>query len=103
MWGKSQGYRWFSLGMAPLSGFEQSPVAPLWNRGRRVPLRARRSGLQLPGPAAFKEKFNPVWEPHYLAYPGGFGLPRVLADVTRSLPAATGMCSAADAGGNLPS
>ena len=31
-WGKQQGYRWFVLGMAPLSGFEQSPVAPLWNR-----------------------------------------------------------------------
>ena len=31
--------------------------------------------------AALKEKFKPVWEPHYLAYPGGLRLPRVLADV----------------------
>ena len=31
-WGKEQGYRSFSLGMAPLSGFERSPVAPLWTR-----------------------------------------------------------------------
>jgi phosphatidylglycerol lysyltransferase len=29
----------------------------------------------------FKDKFNPVWQPHYLAYPGGFRLARVLADV----------------------
>ena len=31
-WGKDEGYRWFALGMAPMSGFEQSPVAPLWTR-----------------------------------------------------------------------
>jgi len=30
----------------------------------------------------YKEKFNPRWEPHYLAYPGGLRLPRVLADVS---------------------
>jgi phosphatidylglycerol lysyltransferase len=32
------------------------------------------------GLRAFKEKFNPIWVPHYLAYPGGFTLPRALAD-----------------------
>jgi phosphatidylglycerol lysyltransferase len=31
-WGKAEGYERFSLGMAPLSGFERSEVAPLWNR-----------------------------------------------------------------------
>jgi phosphatidylglycerol lysyltransferase len=30
LWGKEQGYAHFSLGLAPMSGFEQSPVAPLW-------------------------------------------------------------------------
>ena len=34
------------------------------------------------GLRAYKEKFNPVWEPHYLAYPGGLELPRILADVS---------------------
>jgi phosphatidylglycerol lysyltransferase len=23
-----------------------------------------------------------VWEPHYLVYPGGMGLPRILADIS---------------------
>ena len=33
------------------------------------------------GLRAYKEKLNPVWEPHYLACPGGLALPRILADV----------------------
>jgi hypothetical protein len=34
------------------------------------------------GPLRIDEKFEPVWEPRYLAAPGGFALPRVLRDVT---------------------
>ena len=30
----------------------------------------------------YKGKFDPVWQPRYLAYPGGLSLPRILADVT---------------------
>ena len=34
---RAEGYRWFNLGMAPLAGLEESPVAPLWSRvGRFV-------------------------------------------------------------------
>ena len=28
------------------------------------------------------QKFNPVWAPRYLAYPGGLKLPRILVDVS---------------------
>ena len=32
LWGRAEGYRWFSLGMAPFSGFDVRTLAPLWNR-----------------------------------------------------------------------
>jgi phosphatidylglycerol lysyltransferase len=81
-WGKEQGYQWFALGMAPLSGFDTSPVAPLWNRLGSFLYAHGESIYHFQGLRAYKEKFKPAWEPHYLAYPGGFKLPRVLADVS---------------------
>jgi len=80
VWGKSEGYQWFALGMAPMSGFEKSPVAPLWSRVGMLLYEHGEAIYNFQGLRAFKEKFNPVWVPHYLAYPGGFTLPRVLAD-----------------------
>jgi phosphatidylglycerol lysyltransferase len=82
LWGKQQGYRWFALGMAPLSGFAQSPVASLWNRIGAFVYEHGESLYNFQGLRAYKEKFNPVWEPRYLACPGGLRLPRVLADVS---------------------
>ena len=81
-WGKEQGYQWFALGMAPMSGFEQSPVAPLWSRLGTFLYEHGEALYNFQGLRAYKEKFHPVWEPHYLAYPGGLALPRILADVS---------------------
>jgi len=80
-WGKSNGYRSFSLGMAPMSGFEQSPVAPLWTRVGIFLYEHGESLYNFQGLRGFKEKFSPEWEPRYLAYPGGLKLPRTLADI----------------------
>jgi phosphatidylglycerol lysyltransferase len=82
LWAKEEGYRWFALGMAPLSGFEHSPVAPLWNRLASFLYEHGEAVYSFRGLRAFKDKFEPVWEPRYLAYPGGLRLPRVLADVS---------------------
>ncbi len=81
IWGRDAGYRWFALGMAPMSGFEDSPVASVWNRLGSFIYAHGEAIYSFQGLRAYKEKFNPVWEPHYLAYPGGLHLPRIMADV----------------------
>jgi phosphatidylglycerol lysyltransferase len=81
-WGKQEGYRWFALGMAPMSGFEQSPIAPLWTRLGRLLYEHGEALYHFQGLRAYKEKFDPIWQPNYLAYPGGLTLPRILADVS---------------------
>jgi phosphatidylglycerol lysyltransferase len=81
-WGKDQGYQRFALGMAPLSGFESSPAASLWNRLGAFLYEHGESVYNFQGLRAYKEKFDPMWEPHYLAYPGGLRLPRIMADVS---------------------
>jgi phosphatidylglycerol lysyltransferase len=81
LWGAGSGYRWFSLGMAPLSGFEQHRLAPLWNRLGALLFRHGEHFYNFQGLRAFKDKFDPVWEPRYLASPGGLAIPVVLSDV----------------------
>ena len=75
-WGKEHGYRRFTLGMAPLSGVETSPVAPLWNRLGAFLYEHGEKIYRFQGLRAFKDKFGPAWEPRYLAYVGGMRLPR---------------------------
>ena len=81
-WGKDQGYCRFGLGMAPLSGFEDSPLASLWNRLGTFMYEHGDALYNFQGLRAYKDKFNPIWEPRYLAYPGGLRLPRIMADVS---------------------
>jgi phosphatidylglycerol lysyltransferase len=54
----------------------------LWNRLGAFLYEHGKAVYNFQGLRAFKDKFDPVWEPHYLAYPGGFRLMRVLADVS---------------------
>ena len=81
LWGQANGYKWFSLGMAPLSGLDTSPVASLWTKAGAFVYRQGESFYNFQGLRAYKEKFQPSWEPRYLTYPGGLALPRIVADV----------------------
>ena len=81
LWGQAQGYRWFNLGMAPLSGLEDRTLAPLWNKLGAFLFRHGEHFYNFQGLRQYKEKFHPVWEPKYLISPGGFALPRILTDI----------------------
>lgn len=81
LWAAGQGYTRFDLGMAPLSGFEARALAPSWHRVARALSALGEHFYNFNGLRQYKEKFRPVWEPRYLAAPGGLHLPRVLANV----------------------
>ncbi len=83
LWGRDpHGYQRLSLGMAPLSGFAPSSLAPLWHRLGAFVYEHGEALYGFQGLRAFKEKFHPRWRPRYLAYEGGLALPRILADVS---------------------
>lgn len=77
---QAQGFRRFGLGMAPLSGMAEHPLAPRWHRFGRLVFGHGEHFYNFQGLRAFKEKFSPVWEARYLAAPGGVTPLLVLTD-----------------------
>lgn len=82
LWGKEQGFARFNLGMAPFSGIESRQLATIWNRFGSFLFQHGEAFYNFQGLRHYKEKFDPVWEPRYLACPGGMSLPRILANLT---------------------
>lgn len=69
MWAKERGYRVFDLGMAPLAGLERRRLAPMLSR-IGVLVYEHGGGLYgFEGLRKYKEKFDPLWKPVYLAAP----------------------------------
>lgn len=80
-WGRQAGYRWCNLGIAPLAEEDTTTDAPFWARaGRFIDVQAGALPVAQ-GLRADKQRFDPVWEPRYLAYPGGLALPHVANDI----------------------
>lgn len=82
LWGKEHGYQWFNLGMAPLSGLERHPLAPLWNKIGNTIFRFGHEFYNFDGLYQYKNKFDPVWRPRYLAAPSGLSMAMALLSVT---------------------
>jgi phosphatidylglycerol lysyltransferase len=84
---KAEGFQWFNLGMAPLSGLSTHRLASLWSRIGTFLYRRGDRFYNFEGLRAYKDKFKPEWRPKYLAFPGGLGLPQILMDVTSLIAA----------------
>ncbi|HEY3699721.1 MAG TPA: bifunctional lysylphosphatidylglycerol flippase/synthetase MprF [Spongiibacteraceae bacterium] len=82
LWARAQGYRWFNLGMAPLSGLEQHPLAPMWHKIGNTVFRFGQEFYNFKGLYQYKDKFDPEWRPRYLAAPAGLSTASVLLAVT---------------------
>ena len=78
---QQEGYGRFGLGMAPMSGMAAHELAPRWHRFGRLLFDHGEAFYNFRGLRSFKDKFDPQWEPRYLASPGGIAPLFVLADV----------------------
>jgi len=81
LWGKANGYRWFNLGMAPLSGLTSHAGAPIWNQ---ITVAVRGAGeryYNFQGIREFKQWFYPEWSPRFLVSAGGAARPIILANI----------------------
>jgi phosphatidylglycerol lysyltransferase len=79
---RDRGYRWFDLGMAPLSGVGRSPWSPRDERLLKLIYEFGNRFYNYKGLRRYKEKFRPQWNGKYLAYPRGHALAPILLDVT---------------------
>jgi len=81
-WGAREGYRWFNLGMAPLSGFQIDASATGWSRLAALVFEHGEPFYNFRGLRSYKEKFRPEWRPRFLASAGGLALPGDVASIT---------------------
>lgn len=79
---KAEGVATFNLGMAPLAGLPEHPLAPAWTRFGALIYRHGNQFYSFQGLREFKMKFRPEWRPRYLAHPGGLSVARILLDAT---------------------
>ncbi len=78
LWGRVEGYQWFCLGTAPLSGLERRPLAPLWHKIGATVFDRGEDFYNFEGLYKYKAKFEPEWSSRYLAVPPGLSAPMVL-------------------------
>lgn len=94
LWGQSRGYRWFTLGLAPLSGLEARRLSPLWVKAGAFLYRHGDAFYGFGGLRAYKAKFAPVWEPRFIAGPQGLSLARAMVDLQRLIGGGRGSMAA---------
>lgn len=79
--GQAQGYRWFDLGMAPLAHVGDTPWATTAEQLAHLAFEHGNRFYNYKGLLAFKEKWDPVWQSMYLAYPPEAGLSSLQLDI----------------------
>ncbi len=81
LWGRGAGWKWFNMGMAPLSGLKTTSVAPVMNQLAGMLYTRGERFYNFQGVRNFKEWFYPVWEPRYLVSSGGALRPVIMANI----------------------
>ena len=82
LWGSAEGFETLDLGMAPLAGLEDERLDPLLSRAGAFAYERAERLYGFKGLRAYKDKFDPRWQPLYIAAPSRLLLPLGLGDVT---------------------
>lgn len=82
LWARDQGFKRFLLGAAPLSGLETHHLASAWHRIGSFLYQHGDQFYRFEGLRSYKEKFDPVWSPEFLASDGKWNAARVLYEVS---------------------
>ncbi|ACL95592.1 phosphatidylglycerol lysyltransferase domain-containing protein [Caulobacter vibrioides] len=80
-WGKDEGYSAFEFGVAPLAGLQDRPLAPIMSRVGRLLYERGEEIYNFQGVRRYKDKYDPVWQPRYIAAPQKWAIPFLLADI----------------------
>lgn len=80
-WGRAEGYQAFDFGMAPLAGLDDRPLAPIMSRVGRLAFERAEEIYNFQGVYRYKDKYEPVWQPRYIAAAHKWAIPILLADV----------------------
>lgn len=78
---QAEAYRWFTLGIAPLSGIDGRKLAPAWARGAAFLFRHGEALYGFEGLRNYKAKFATHWEPRYIAGSRGMAFARGMTAV----------------------
>ena len=80
-WGRGEGYQAFDFGMAPLAGLEDRPLAPILSRVGNLFFERGEDLYNFQGIRKYKDKYDPTWQPRYVAAARKWAIPVLLADV----------------------
>lgn len=80
---RAEGFRRFTLGIAPLAGIDGRKLAPAWARGAAFVFRHGEMLYGFGGLRSYKAKFATHWEPRYIAGPRGMAFAQGMAAIHR--------------------
>ncbi|MCB1492347.1 MAG: GNAT family N-acetyltransferase, partial [Rhodobiaceae bacterium] len=95
---KADGFAAFSLGLAPLSGFETMRRKRLWEHSAQLVYEHGNRFYSFKGLRAFKDKFKPEWVPRYAAAYSTVDFVAGLADATALINAPSKPAESGDDG-----
>jgi len=79
---KENGYNHFSFGLAPLAKVGSAPKSHWTEKIAHFVSKHGKLIYSFEGLRKFKDKFDPEWEPRYLAYPQLMSLPALLIEIS---------------------